>query len=276
MRTHKISWFLYIIGCLLVFGQWIRLVPTALGWFGWLLALGGWAIGNAQHRQAQSRSRAEEIAKLNLLREEGIVTDEEFAKEKERVLQEPWWYTTIDSLNLLTGAQKRNIPADRASIRLIRVHSGSARLCGVFSIDPEKKLRPGEEIENAGRSKQVIARLFYGRNGGRTMKITTTERLSQFTRLVVHVAALSALLYPQAVQAQTPGPTQEDMEFYCGNIPAGHMAVSISGLQFGIADAVANKQTLQCPDGTWTANAGMTMKASFTPENFNSSRYAWM
>ena len=89
MRTHKISWFIYIIGCLLVFGQWIRLVPTALGWFGWLLALGGWAIGNAQHRQAQSRSRAEEIAKLNLLREEGIVTDEEFAKEKERVLQEP-------------------------------------------------------------------------------------------------------------------------------------------------------------------------------------------
>jgi hypothetical protein len=89
MKTYRISWLLYIIGCLLVFGQWVRLVPTALGWFGWLLALAGWVIGNAQQRQVKSRSRAEEIAKLNLLRKEGIVTDEEFKQEKERVLQEP-------------------------------------------------------------------------------------------------------------------------------------------------------------------------------------------
>lgn len=121
---------------------------------------------------------------------------------------------------------------------------------------------------------------YYDQNGVNVMQVAKSDPLSdplqQWKSTLTIVAAFSMLLCPLVVRAQTLGPMQEDMEFYCGDIPAGHMTVSISGLQFGIADNTTGKQTLQCPDGTWTANAGMTMNAKFTPENFDGSRYAWM
>jgi len=83
------SLLVYIIGSLLVFGSWVNLVPTGLGWFGWLLALLGWAIGSRQKQSYVQRSRTTEIANLNVLRKEGVVTEEEFQKEKERILREP-------------------------------------------------------------------------------------------------------------------------------------------------------------------------------------------
>lgn len=88
MGRYKISWVLYIVGSLLVFGSWINLVPPMLGWAGWLVALIGWATSSAPARQAAARSKADEIAKLDLLRKEGIVTEEEFSKEKQRIFEE--------------------------------------------------------------------------------------------------------------------------------------------------------------------------------------------
>lgn len=88
MNTYKISWVLYIVGSLLVFGSWVNLVPTGLGWFGWLLALGGWALGNARTKPVVTRSRTNELSDLNILRQEGVLTEEEFQKEKARILRE--------------------------------------------------------------------------------------------------------------------------------------------------------------------------------------------
>jgi hypothetical protein len=91
MRVNMLSWVLYIVGFLLVFGSRMHLVPVGLGWLGWLIALGGWAIGAApsRHRRQISRSRTDKIAKLNLLRKKGGMTEGEFRKEKLRILREP-------------------------------------------------------------------------------------------------------------------------------------------------------------------------------------------
>ncbi len=94
MRLHKVSWVLYIVGSLLVFGSWVNLVPTGLGWIGWLMALVGWAVTGAtnssRERVAVSVvrpiSRVEEIEKLDLLRREGVISEEEFLREKARLL----------------------------------------------------------------------------------------------------------------------------------------------------------------------------------------------
>ena len=92
----RISWTLYIVGSLLVFGSWINLIPTGLGWFGWLIALGGWAIGSLPQRQKlpatrtpATLSKAEEIANLDLLHKEDMISDEEFEREKQRILRTP-------------------------------------------------------------------------------------------------------------------------------------------------------------------------------------------
>lgn len=91
MRINQISWVLYIVGSLLVFGSWVGIVPTGLAWCGWVAALIGWGVGNASQRQNAGRviavSKADEIAKLDLLREQGIVSDEEFQREKQRILR---------------------------------------------------------------------------------------------------------------------------------------------------------------------------------------------
>lgn len=88
MSIYRISWPLYIIGSLLVFGSWVGLVPPALAWIGWFVAMGGWFVGNTQKRKTDTRSRANEIANLNVLRNEGVLTEDEFRKEKERILRE--------------------------------------------------------------------------------------------------------------------------------------------------------------------------------------------
>ena len=93
MCASRISWVFYLVGSLLVFGSWMNLVPTALGWVGWLMALGGWAIGTITPRPSVSSttvptfSAAEEIAKLDLLRKEEIITEEEFQEQKQRLLE---------------------------------------------------------------------------------------------------------------------------------------------------------------------------------------------
>lgn len=95
MNRIRLSWALYLVGSLLVFGSWVNLVPTALGWIGWLAALVGWAVGSLerqQPRQIPSQPRpalspADEIAKLEMLRKEGIISDDDFADGKARILR---------------------------------------------------------------------------------------------------------------------------------------------------------------------------------------------
>lgn len=90
MSRHRISWLLYIVGSLLVFGSWVDLVPVWLSWIGWLMAICGWAIGNTEKRQViVTPSRTDELAKLDLLRKEGVVTEDEFQREKQRILRQP-------------------------------------------------------------------------------------------------------------------------------------------------------------------------------------------
>jgi hypothetical protein len=89
VNARTATWALYVVGSLLVFGWWVRLVPPGLGWIGWLMAFAGWFIGNARDGDSQPQlSLAEQIEKLDLLRQKRIITDEEFQKEKSRLLDE--------------------------------------------------------------------------------------------------------------------------------------------------------------------------------------------
>jgi uncharacterized membrane protein len=78
-----------------IFGIEIKIHVTfflLLAWIGWLMALVGWGI---QTRRAPSDgsqtslSRADEIARLDALRHRNVITDEEFQKEKRRLLDQP-------------------------------------------------------------------------------------------------------------------------------------------------------------------------------------------
>ena len=92
MKTDHISWLLYFVGSLLVFGSWVDLVPTGLGWTGWLMALVGWAIGNRHSRSENGHTpqlKAEEIEKLDHLRQRNVISEEEFQREKQRLLDQP-------------------------------------------------------------------------------------------------------------------------------------------------------------------------------------------
>ena len=92
MAIDRISWPLYLAGSLLVFGSWVDLVPTGLGWIGWLMALVGWAVGTRQNRSNDGHpavSKAEQIEKLDQLRQRTVLTEDEFQREKRRLLEQP-------------------------------------------------------------------------------------------------------------------------------------------------------------------------------------------
>jgi hypothetical protein len=91
VTTARTSWLLYLVGSLFVFGSWVDLVPTGLGWIGWVMALVGWAMGT-RHDQSDhghtAVSKAEQIEKLDRLRQQTVLT-EEFQREKQRLLKQP-------------------------------------------------------------------------------------------------------------------------------------------------------------------------------------------
>ena len=90
--SDRASWLLYLVGSLLVFGSWIDIVPDGLGWIGWLMALGGWAVGTRRYRWDSphpSGTVAEQIEKLDALRQRNVITDEEFQIQKRRLLGHP-------------------------------------------------------------------------------------------------------------------------------------------------------------------------------------------
>ena len=92
MNTGQITWLLYVAGSLLVFCSWVDLVPPGLGWIGWLMALVGWAAGSRHNQAGPSQtfpSRAAQIEQLDALRLRAVITDEEFLKEKQRLLDQP-------------------------------------------------------------------------------------------------------------------------------------------------------------------------------------------
>jgi hypothetical protein len=83
---------MYLVGSLLVFGSWMDLVPAGLGWAGWLIALVGWAAGNRRHGtegRYTLESTGEQIEKLDHLRQRAVITEEEFQREKRRLLDQP-------------------------------------------------------------------------------------------------------------------------------------------------------------------------------------------
>lgn len=93
MRLYKLSWILWIAGTILVVGSWVGFVSVSVGWFGWCIALLGTILSFASRSQrktylvpVQQTSPAEEISKLDLLRKEGIISEEEFLREKARLL----------------------------------------------------------------------------------------------------------------------------------------------------------------------------------------------
>ena len=88
----RISWGMYLVGSLFVFGSWMDLVPAGLGWAGWLIALVGWAVGNRRHGTEDRytlESTGEQIEKLDHLRQRAVITEEEFQREKRRLLDQP-------------------------------------------------------------------------------------------------------------------------------------------------------------------------------------------
>lgn len=91
MTGAQLSWVLYLVGSLLVFGSWVDIVPGGLGWTGWLMALGGWAVGTTDRRNGALTplSRAEQLEKLQALRQQSVLSEDEFEREKRRVLDQP-------------------------------------------------------------------------------------------------------------------------------------------------------------------------------------------
>jgi hypothetical protein len=92
VKTDGVSWLLYLVGSLLVFGSWVDVVPTGLGWGGWLMALVGWALGSHPHRTGDghtSLSKVEQIEKFDRLRQRTVITEEEFQRQKRRLLDQP-------------------------------------------------------------------------------------------------------------------------------------------------------------------------------------------
>ena len=80
---------MYLVGSSMVFASWVGLVPTGLGWIGWRMALGGWAIGHQRATGVDAHgafSRAEQIEKLDALRQRQLLTEEEFERERRRLL----------------------------------------------------------------------------------------------------------------------------------------------------------------------------------------------
>lgn len=88
MKTLRyVSWVCWIVGCALVFGQWIRLVPTPVAWVGFGIALAGWA---AQFIPGYGRPRSsDELGRLASLRDRGVLTPDEFEEQKKRILGGP-------------------------------------------------------------------------------------------------------------------------------------------------------------------------------------------
>ena len=89
VNTRSVSWLLYVVGSLLVFGSWVDLVSTGVGWAGWLMALVGWAAGDGRNPAIKAASRAEQIEKLDQLRQRRVITEDEFHQEKQRLLNAP-------------------------------------------------------------------------------------------------------------------------------------------------------------------------------------------
>ena len=90
MKISHVSWWLYLVGSLLVFGSWVDLVPTGVGWIGWLMALAGWGVGDRRGHDDRGgpRHTADELEKLDQLRQRRVITAEEFEQEKRKLLAE--------------------------------------------------------------------------------------------------------------------------------------------------------------------------------------------
>lgn len=80
-----VSWALYIVGIVLVLGSYVGWVSGGWGWMGWLVGMAGWAMFYLPG--VRGRSPAQQIAEFAALRDQGAITDEEFEREKARILE---------------------------------------------------------------------------------------------------------------------------------------------------------------------------------------------
>jgi len=85
MKTLRmITWTLYIVGLCIVAGSWIGIVPAGIGWLGWLIGMIGWALFYVP--KMRGRTRADRLRELEQLHGQGLVSDEEFARQRDRII----------------------------------------------------------------------------------------------------------------------------------------------------------------------------------------------
>lgn len=86
-QTYRtIAWTLYIFGFILIAGSWVRIVSPQVGWSGWLVGMAGW--GMFQVGKLRRRTSAERLQDLDRMRQQGLVSDEEYVRQRDRIIQE--------------------------------------------------------------------------------------------------------------------------------------------------------------------------------------------
>lgn len=81
---RAVAWALYLIGFALVVGSWLRLVSPGLGWAGWIVGMVGWGIFQIpKMRKPTPEDRLRDLEELHL---KGLVSDEEYSLQRERIL----------------------------------------------------------------------------------------------------------------------------------------------------------------------------------------------
>ena len=84
MALRAITWTLYGIGLCIVAGSWVGLVPAGVGWLGWVIGMIGWALFYVP--KVRQRTPADRLRDLDRMREQGLVSDEEYVRQRDRIV----------------------------------------------------------------------------------------------------------------------------------------------------------------------------------------------
>ena len=84
MSLPVVSWIFYIVGISLVVGGYLGIVSDGVSWMGWGIGMVGWAM---QYLPGyRDKSPARQIAEYAELRNQGLISEEEFEKKKASLL----------------------------------------------------------------------------------------------------------------------------------------------------------------------------------------------
>jgi hypothetical protein len=96
MATQKVSWGFWTAGTLVIVLSWFRVVSHEVGWIGFGVALLGSVLSwfgpkpRAQPAPGGPPSRdVADLEKLADLRERGLISEDEFAAQKKKILDRP-------------------------------------------------------------------------------------------------------------------------------------------------------------------------------------------